>query len=566
MKNTSIASLILANFIVNMAIGQSQSGLLRLSGDFGFYSDFYQINSNQVNAIAPRRPGNLTRLYANTSLDVGNFSLPFTISLPFQQQSGVIVSTPVLPSTPIVNFIRNPQNRVGIAPKYKWIQVLLGSQIPQYSELSVGDLPVFGAGFNLTPGKFRFSGFTGTSQLAVEENQAKNIPGIYARKIHSARIGFGDEHSSHIYLIGSMMRDDTSSLLIKPATLMPQSGIMGAIDFRLNLGKQSYLKGEVAVSEFTRDVRSKEISDFPLTLPPTIYTPKESSRLDFASVLSIGADWDNFGIKVSGRYYGDGFMSLGYPFLQPDRFDVVIEPRIALFKKKLQFSGSLGQRVNNLSGARGTTSTQTIGAANLNTQISEKLSLSASFSNFGFRNSVINDTFRVELVTVSWSISPSFYFSNRKQAHNFALAYSRNVFKDFNTISGELNDNDADNMVFSYMLSMVESPLTLGAHLSYFNNDTQLGKLTSKSMGVNSGYKFAKKKIGTTLGFTLADNRIDDDSSGFQVLGILDLKYTLKKKLSFGIRGSVNLFEYGVTRPGLSYTENLLRTSITYKF
>lgn len=549
-------------------LSQQKNKPFKLTGDMGLYGDFYHMNSDTLGAVAPRRPDALGRLVVNVSLNIKDFSMPISMALPTGQYGVVVPNVPKIPNAPYLNFkelVKNPLNRIGIAPKYKWCQVLLGSQIPNYSELSVGDLAVFGAGVNLTPGKFRLSVFSGTSQMAVQQDTTKNIQGIYARKIHSAKIGFGHEDSSHLYLIGSMMQDDTSSLKFKPTSLMPQTGILSAIDFRIKLSKKAFVKGEIAGSAFTRDMRSKELPSFTPAPPKDIFNPKESSRLDYASVLSIGRDGKNFGIKLTGRYYGDGFVPMGYPFLQTDRLEVTIDPRFVLAKNKIQLSGSIGRRVNNISGIRATTATQTIGSANLNLQLTENFSLAGSYSNFGFRNSVLNDTFRVEMVTESWSVSPSYNLTTKSSMHNFTLMYSQNVFNDFNTITGKLNNNDANNGTFSYILSMLKNPLSASTLISYFDNNTSYGKLVTKALNVGVGYKFFKKKLSTTAGLTYAENTLGATSSGSQIMTLLGAKLTVKKKISFSLNGSINLFEFGDTRPGISYRENLLRTSITYK-
>src|ERR1017187_6584864 len=169
---------------------------VHISGDIGLYGDFYRMNSSGDSAIQPRRPGTLIRLLFNPTISYKDFSLPFTIML-CPQQTNVV--TPLSNSGNIMDFIENPLNNVGIAPKYKWVQLLLGSQTPYYSDLTLGNLPVFGAGINLTPGKFRFSFFTGISQRAIEMDTSKNIPGSYKRTFYSAKIGYGREDSSHIY-------------------------------------------------------------------------------------------------------------------------------------------------------------------------------------------------------------------------------------------------------------------------------------------------------------------------------------------------------------------------------
>lgn len=560
-------------FISNTAYSQQKKSPITVKGEMGLYGDFYQMNSDTLGAVEPRRPDFLGRVVVGISVNIKDFSMPITMALPTGQYGVILPSVPAVPnlsfsslSIPDLKLIlKNPLNRIGIAPKYKWCELLLGSQIPNYSELSVGDLSMFGAGVNLSPGKFRFSFFEGLSQLAVEADTLNNKPGIYARRIYSAKIGVGHEDSSHIYLIGSKMDDNTSSLNYKPSTLMPQSGILGSLDFRLNFSKILFLKGEIAGSAFTRDVRSNEVPDFSPAPPKSIFNPRESSRLDYASVLSIGGNWKKFGIKTTGRYYGDGFVPMGYLFLQTDRFDVTVDPRFSFFKNKVQLSGSIGKRINNLSGQRAATTTQTLGSANVNVQFTDNLSLSGSYSNFGFRNSITNDTFMVQMVTESWSVSPTYSLKTGSYLHNFTLLYSQNTFKDFNTITGTINDNDAINGSITYFFSSLNSPFTANTLISYFDNNTSYGKLLSKAVNIGFGYKFFKKKLSTNAGLTYAENRLGPLSSGSQIHSILGLKYTLKKKISFALNGSINLFEFGDTRPGISYRENLLRTSITYK-
>lgn len=538
---------------------------IKFTGDIGLYGDFYEMESDTINAVSPRRPAAVSRLVANATINIKNVSLPFTLSIPFQQHQSIILDKPATPKTPLINFIKNPQNRVGIAPKYKWLQLMLGSQIPQYSELSLGDYPVFGGGFNLTPGKFRISAFSGKSQIAIEEDPLNRIQGAYSRNFTSAKIGYGDEDSSHVHIIGCIMKDDTNSLIVRPTSLMPQAGVLGSIDYRVNIGKKTYIQGEIAASGYTRDLHSRTIDSFEISIPQSIYTPKESSRIDFATLIKAGTDFKNFGIAIIGRYYGDGFVPLGYPFMQTDRLEITANPRFSIFKKKVQFSGSIGQRVNNLSGIRATTTTQTIGSANINTQLSDKVAIAANYSNFGFRNALVNDTFRVQMVTQSWGINPSYTYTGLKSIHTVNVMYSQNIFRDFNTVSGELNDNNADNAVITYLYALLNNPLTASATVSYFSNHASFGRITTKALNLKLGYKFFEKKLTTNTGLTITDNQLNADPSGFQVMGTLGGKYSIKKKITLSATGSINLFEFGNTRPGISYRENLLRTSLTYK-
>lgn len=547
------------------AMGQDNSKKLQFNGNLGFYGDFYSMASDTSDAIKARRPGSVGRMNLNSTLSYGNISVPISLMYTVGQRSAFL---PQLNNGNFIDFIRNPSNRIGIAPEYKWLRVLLGTQVPQYSELSVGDLPVFGAGVNLTPGLFRLSVFAGTSQLAIEEDSTKNIQGIYARKMYSGKIGIGKEEASHLYLIATMMEDDTTSLVKRPVGTMPRNGLLTSLDYRINIGKQIYFKGEVAGSAFTRDSRNKLIvsDQMPINLPSSIFKIQESSRFDYAAALTLAKNGKNFGIKITGKYIGDGFVPLGYPFMQTDKLDVTINPRFNLFNDKFQLSGSVGKRINNLSGTRAATTTQTIGSADMNVQLTSGFSVSAAFSNFDFRNSITMDTLRVQMVTMSYSISPTYMYSGKKNLHVITMVGSQNTFTDFNTISGALNDNDSRTALLTYFLSSLNTPFNVSTTLSYFDNISSIGMLTTGSANLSFGYRFFKKKLNTTAGIAYTTNTLDALNAGSQIITNLRLKYSLNKKINLSVYGSVNLFRYGTERPGVAYRENLLRLALTYKF
>lgn len=546
-------------------LGQEVINKWQLNGNMSLYGDFYSMNADTSAAMKARRPGSVGRIVVNSTLTYGDFSLPISLMLSVGQHSAIL---PPFGNRSFIDFIKDPSNRVGLAPRYKWIQVLLGTQVPQYSELSVGDLPVFGAGLSLTPGLFRFSCFAGTTQLAIEEDPTRNIQGIYARKMYSGKIGYGKEEATHLYFITTLMADDTASLVKRPVNTMPRNGLLAALDYRIKIGKQIYVKGEFAGSAYTRDSRSKLISDnqMPINLPPSIFRIQESSRFDYAGALTLAKDGKIFGIKLTGKYIGDGFVPLGYPFMQSDRLDVTINPRFNLFNNKLQLSGSVGKRINNLSGARAATTTQTIGNADMNVEITQGLSVSASFSNFDFRNSITLDTLRVQMVTLSYSLSPTYTYTGKKNMHVITLLGSKNTFTDFNTISGALNDNDSRTALLTYLLANLATPFTMSPTLSYFDNHSTIGMLTTESANMSFGYRFFKKKLNTTAGISYTTNKLDAQSAGAQVTTNLGLKYSLNQKINLSAFGSINLFKYGTERPGVSYRENLLRLSLTYKF
>lgn len=480
----------IASILFSASIVSAQdSTAWHFNGNLGVYNDAYSMTADPPGTIRPRRPGSLSRFIGSVNFSKGNFSMPVNWMLSTFQSSPVI---PTSDKQSFTDYVRNPANQVSVAPRYRWAQLVLGTQYPVYSELSVGDLPVFGAGLNLQPGKFRFSASYGTTQFAIAEDTNRNIQGFYARKIYSAKIGVGDEAASHIYLITSKIQDDTSSLAVKPNNTNPQTGTLSSLDFRLKLAPKCYVKGEIAGSAFTRDLRSRSFAseDLPVKLPSSIFTIQESSRFDYASVLNLYKEGQLFSFRIGGRYIGDGFVPLGYPFMQTDRMDLTFDPRFNLNQGKIQLSSSIGKRINNLSETRGARATQTLASLYLNWQLSDHWSFGSSFTNFDFRNSVSNDTLRLQMVTLSWNVSPTYTLMTVSNIHVFTADYSRNTFSDFNSISGALNDNNSHNASLSYNLSKISSPLNIMGMYSYFNNHSSFGQLLTHSFYVSADYRF----------------------------------------------------------------------------
>lgn len=551
----------LSVLIIMAPLCTSAKNKFKVTGTMGLYADFYKMNSDS--SIMARRPSELYRLVCSPTISYGQFSLPFVINVSPQNTSLV---TPVPDFKNFGQFMRNPLNQIGIAPKYKWVQLLLGSQTSRYSDLSFGDQMVFGAGIRLDPGKFRFEFFGGTSRQAIEEDTLRRIVGAYKRTLYSGKIGFGKEEASHFYLIGGYAIDDINSLRSNPVYTRPANGLMLSLDYKAMLSKKVYIRGEMAGSLFSRDIRSKEIKDAVVPIPGSIFTSRESTRMDGAAIFAIGKDSKVFGIKATGKYIGDGFVPLGYPFMQTDRLEVTVDPRVSLFKSKLNITGGVGERINNLTNTRGSTATQVIGYANVSAQITEALNLSGNFSNFGFRNTVRNDSFRIEMVTMSYGVSPSYTLNLGSTINLFSFSYSHDQFRDYNIVSGSLNDNDANSGMFTYNLALSNNPFNTTILVSHFDNKLITGLITVNSAGITFGYSFWKNKLNINVGETLSKGLQDNINPSTQLLTMVGARMKLRKNLSFNLNASVNNFSAGNTNPNYNFREDLLRTSLIYKF
>lgn len=568
-KTIQLLPILLISFLSFPLFAQTaQKTKIKLSGSAALYNDYYHLKSDTTGAVLPRRPTFQSRFVANLSLSYKKIALPFSCTIVPGNTSFFYPELPLqgFKFKNIKSIISNPMNRIGIAPKYKHYQLFLGSQLPNYSELSLGDLSVFGIGVAITPKHWSFSAVTGSTQIAINRDSLHHIDGNYKRKLSAVKLGFGAENSTQLYFVFAKIFDDTSSVLNRPLSSMPVNGIVSTLGYRINLSKSIFFSNEIAGSAFTRNTFNSEISNPLVPLPKFLFVTRTSSRFDYASIATLGKEGTVFGIKLVGKYYGDGFAPVGFPFMQTDRMDLTIDPKFSSKNHKIQFNGSFGKRVNNLLGMRGIRTAQTIGMLNLNIQFSKAFSVSSNVSNFGYKNAISNDTFRLETTTWSWTVSPSLNLVNDKRSHTFNLLFSQNNYLDLNLISGALNNNNSQNIGINYFYLKFKNQLGFTALSSYFNNINVSGKMETFTANAGVAYAFLKNKLNVNTGIARTVNTFNNTSSGKQWFWNIGARYKLNKKINFGLNGSINLYKYGFTRPGIAYRETLIRSSINYKF
>jgi hypothetical protein len=210
---------------------------------------------------------------------------------------------------------------------------------------------------------------------------------------------------------------------------------------------------------------------------------------------------------------------------------------------------------------------QLIVTMNLNGQITNNLNLALSYGNFGISNAVLNDTFIVKNVSQNMSITPSYNWQHVKSNDLFILSYSYDVFKDFNVLSGNTNDNESNIFLASWNRSFETNPFSFGLTYNNFYFKSNFMNLNNHNINLNLGYNFFKGKIKSSFSIGRILNNIDKDADGnTQWIGNLGIDYRNKKGYATGLRWNSNHYIYGSERPNASFSENTLRLSLSKQF
>lgn len=538
-----------------------------VSGTAGISYEGYGLHRspNGWTGFNARKPWNQVRFNFTPNFKFGkNFSLPFNFNF------AAIPTNFAGPYAGIKNqnfgqFITNPMNNFGVNPKYKWAELQLGTQYLKYSDLSTGDIGIFGAGIDLRPKTWRFKFFTGISQEGVNYFAGPpTVTGAYKRKNWMIQIG-NEVEGKYLFAVNlAKGKDVPSSSAPPPTTIKPQEGVVISIVGDVFVEK-IYFKAEAAQSTFTKDVTTPTTTVL-RGLKPFI-EPHTSSLTDFAGQVAVGRKSDNFDIGVGAKYIGAGFQTTGYPYLQPDRVDYTLNTRFNAWKKKINVVASLGRRVNNV---RNTAlrASQFIGNLNWFTQFNEHWSLNVNYNNFGFQSASGTNPFGIKNVSNDLGVNPGFSWTGKKIIHLVSLSYNYSKYDERDVMTGLTTSNNTHTALLTYVPTYLTKDISPDFSLMYFYNDVPLAKISLFTFSSALNMSAAKKKLQLRgqLQYTLG--KLNSFSSNNNLIASCNVDYKITKKLSWNTFLTTNYFKYGneITPNGANYLESICRTGFQYRF
>ncbi len=531
-------------------------------GSFGASTEFYQFNSED-STLRPRRPDFNYRLFFSPVIQFGNnFTLPFTFELTKQFKEAYL---PLPPSDNLIRSFANPNNAIGIHPTLSWAKFHLGSHTAEYSELSTGNVPIFGAGFDLQPGHFRIAYSYGVSQWAITPDTTLQLDGSYERRFQATKIGFGQKDGSGVYLNAVKIRDVTDDFENHLPKTTAKEGILATIDFRIKLSEHYSLNGEVGGSAFTDNLLSEELEgDWISDLPEFIFNPRESTRTDYAGSANFDIDYTKWGMNFQAKYLGAGFESLGFAYLETDVLDLIIAPRFRLFNNHFILNASVGQRQDNLSNTKTTTTRRFIGNGSITVVVSNSLTVSANYSNYGTRNTIDNDTLRLEFVSQNFSVSPSYRFKIGKVANTLSASIASSQFDDKNLFSGERNSNDMKAVTGNW--TAIIGKLTFSAVGSISRNERSTGVIDIQTWSFQPGISLYKRKVQISCGFVYSQIEQTGSTADTRMMLRPNVRWKVTNRLQFRADANLTTYQYGSARNDSQYDESYLQTGIVQSF
>jgi hypothetical protein len=570
--------------------------IFTLGGNMGIWYEGYGLDKTPGSPVPDfykaRRPWNLIRYSLNPTFNIGKWVIP--VNFNFSLSPGLSGFSPGfgslnpnlnnlnVPGGPKLNFwqfLTNPVNSFGLRPKIGSTEFLLGTQYIKYSDLSTGDLGVFGYGINLAPGKFRIKLFKGVSQSPVNylaptlNPPFDGITGAYQRNQWMAQLGLEKDGKYFAGFNIVKSTDKRSSVTTPPLfPISPQENLV--VSFLANVTSDNGWKYHIELGQsfFTRDLNSplspSPVKDFKPFIKSHTSTGRDNALT--MGILKKGKDWEA-GAKFN--YYGAGYYTAGFPFMNNDRMEYLANTRFNTWKKKINVVASIGKRFGNLSRISGPDLTkQIIANVNVFTQFTDQFSLNTSFNNFGFNSPGFTG---YKSVSNELSVNPAYSWNTTSMSHLISGTYTWSKYDETTIIPPLTTSNNTHTALLLYVPTFFNKKISPDFSVMWFSNSMPSIKLTLLTATSGMSWKLNEKfNLKGQLQYNLST--LDPFTANKNLLATAGFDWAILKKLSWQFSMTGNLYHYGTELPGSSlipvylgnpgYLESTMRTGLQYMF
>lgn len=306
-------------------------------------------------------------LTGNLNLNMFGYETPFSFTYSNSQRS-----------------YTQPFNRFSFSPRYKWVKAYLGRTSMTFSPYTLSGHSFTGAGFELTPGNWRFALMGGQMKKAIDHDQLSeiNVQPAYRRMGYGVKLGY-EKATSGIIVNLFTARDQRSSTgnLPPDISLQPLQNIAMGISGRTTIAQHVALEGEYSISFLDSDIPAGTNRDDTINRSD-IFGSTATSKIYNALSASAGYQSSSGGIMLKYERIDPDYQTLGAYYFNNDMENFTIAPSLKLLDGKFSLNGNIGMQKNNLDGSRESTTKRFAGAGNISFSVSEKLNLTFNYSNF----------------------------------------------------------------------------------------------------------------------------------------------------------------------------------------
>lgn len=380
-------------------------------------------------------------------------------------------------------------NRISIAPKYKWVKAYIGDANMTFSPYTFNGLLFTGAGLELTPKiPLKVALMTGRLNKAVEDDGNPNTIPAYKRMGYGAHLKW-EKDKYKLGLIGFYAKDDVGSLKAAPDAkgVLPQENLVLSMTGSFKLDKNLEVFGEYANTSVINDLRATTNGSVKKGIASRFLSP--NSSMENYSAYNAGVNLKLKKGMVGIRYekIDPGYKTLGAYYFNNDLENITLNSSFTMLKDRLSLSTNIGRQRDNLDNKKAKQTSRWVGAVNANLKASDKLMITASYSNFTmFTSNQLNQFNTInDNPLIIQQPKDSIDYKQISQNTNINVNYILSSTKE-----------KVQNINFNYSLNdMVnrENGIVRRGGLSRFHN---------ANLNYNLGFPEKKMNIATSFNFT----------------------------------------------------------------
>jgi len=518
-----------------------------------------------ASGIANRRAPFTYLLSGNPTINIYNIQIPLSFSISESDKS-----------------FTQPFNQYGVSPTYKWITLHAGYRNVSFSPYTLGGHTMFGAGFELNPGKLRVGFMYGRLNRAttIDTTSQALVPFSFSRKGYAAKLGYGSANNFFEFSYLSAKDDDNS----KPSNLptafdlvSPAKNNVLGYSFKFTFFKKLFIESNGAISLYTNDINSPisidSIKNDFIQKAKGLFNLNATSEYYTAFSGGIGYREKNYGVKINYKRIEPDFKTMGAYFFNSDLENWTINPNASLFKGKVRVNGSIGFQHDNLKNQKRAENKRIIASANAGVEFTKALGLDLIYTNFSDnqtpQTALFADSLRIVQTTQTIGITPRYFLVKPEATHVIMVSANFSSLKDFNNFFGAQaasRDLNTNQYFANYNITFPKKGMSLFANLN--NTKLEGQNLESSFTGATLGgsKSFFKKKMQSGLSVTLTKSNTTSGSDSFITNANGNVAYNVSKqqRLTFNLfltnnkSKVVNLFQpnFTETRAELSYQFN----------
>lgn len=478
-----------------------------IKGSVGASMIFFDVQGRPAN----RKPFTWA-LSGSPVLDIYGITFPFSFTISDQERD-----------------FRQPFNKIGVSPYYKWAKLHLGYRNLVFSPYTLAGHTLLGAGVELKPGKFRTGFMYGRLLRAVPPvatnydlgNSFVSTP-AYLRKAWSFKAGYGTE-SNFADIILFKGWDEPSSLKVDSTfkKIMPAENFIVSFVTHQKLWKRFNFELEYAKSLYNMDSRvSAQDSSKNGLLEPFSFLYKTNSTSYLSSAIESMAGYTGgiFALNIRYKRVEPNFRSMGAYFFQSDLENLTIEPSLKFNKEKYALGASVGLQHDNLDNKLANTTRRTIGSLNLNGAPSQRYNFNVNYANYDLGQSAgatpVDSLYEISQTTHNLSVNQNLNFMGKTFVHYFLVSYNLQKLKDKNKKTVDPNSFTSNMLIGSYIVNYIPANLNITIGYSYTIFTLSSNETSYAGPNFSISKSFAKNKLAISLSENLFKNQLTDKIAG----------------------------------------------------